>query len=144
MVLLLVFSLNTAVSFACSLGGIFHAFHHQTRSAEQKNGHRHHNHQEGHQHGHGGKSYQHEEQPSSQPDDDCCSRNVVEVEKLEKAVSRTIQAPDAVFLTSFLSACSSLFSHLPVEGKTHYPNSIRWRLPATIQDLRIVIQSFQI
>jgi hypothetical protein len=24
------------------------------------------------------------------------------------------------------------------------PDSIRWRLPATIQDLRIVIQSFQI
>lgn len=141
MFLLIVFSLNTVVSFACSLGGFFHTLHHATASVKEHNGH--HPPKEEHQH-HDHSTSHHDSQPSEKEDDNCCSKNVIAIEKAEKAVSRTIQAPDAVFLTSFLTAYSSLFSSLPAEESTAYPPIVRWRLPATIQDLRIVIQSFQI
>jgi hypothetical protein len=139
--LLVVFSLNTLVSFACSLGGFFHSFHHSASSAVEGQ-HGHHPHKEGHQH-HGNASH-HDSKPSEKPDDDCCSKNLVTIEKVEKAISRTIQAPEATFLASFLTAFSSLFALLPAEESLPSPDSVRWRIPATIQDLRIVIQSFQI
>lgn len=143
MVLLLVFSLNTVVSFACSLGGIFHTFHHHSATQKQPS-HGQHQPQEGHHHDHGTPSHQHDNKGSEKPADDCCSKNVVVLEKMEKAVSRTVQAPDAVFLTLFLTSFSTLFSLFPSEEKTLYPDRARWRPPVTIQDLRIVIQSFQI
>jgi hypothetical protein len=140
--LLVVFSLNTLVSFACSLGGFFHSFHHSASSSAVEGQHGHHPHKEGHQH-HGNASH-YDSKPSEKPDDDCCSKNLVTIEKVEKAISRTIQAPEATFLASFLTAFSSLFALLPAEESLPSPDSVRWRIPATIQDLRIVIQSFQI
>jgi hypothetical protein len=133
--------LNTVVSFACSLGGFFHSFHHSVSSAvKEQPGH--HLHKEEHQH-HGNALHQ-DSKPAEKPDDDCCSINLVTIEGVEKAVSRTIQAPEATFLVSFLTAFSSLFALFAAEASLPSPYSIRWRLPATIQDLRIVIQSFQI
>ncbi len=75
--------------------------------------------------------------------DDCCSKSVIEIEKAEKAVSRTIEAPHAIFVTSLFAAYSELFSLTAID-KVSLTHIVRWRLPATIQDLRIVIQSFQI
>ena len=144
LILLIVFSLNTIVSFACSLGGLFHSFHHHTSSSASTKQHGHHHQKEGHHHDHSSTSHHHEEKKSNKPADDCCSKNVVQLDKVEKAASRAIEAPDTAFLTSFLITYSSLFYQLPTEGKTVYPDYVRWRIPSTIQDLRIVIQSFQI
>lgn len=145
--LLIVFSLNTVVSFACSLNGFFHSLHHSNAAPSKQ-----HDHSSAHGHGHGkehhpaGNAHHQQENPGSteSSNDDCCSRFVVEVEKTEKSVSRSIGAPDAVFLTSFIASFPSLFSLLPLQENTSYPPYVRWRLPSTIQDLRIVIQSFQI
>jgi hypothetical protein len=142
--LLLVFSLNTVVSFACSLGGLFHSFHHHTNYAASAHSHGHHQQKEGHHHDHGNTSHHQEEQAPEKPADDCCSKNVVQLDKVEKATSKVIEAPGVVFSTLFLLSYTSLFSQLPPEGTLNYPSFIRWRLPTTIQDLRIVIQSFQI
>ena len=142
LLLLVVFSLNTLVSFACSLGGVFHSLHHSSSVSSSHKQHKHH---------HGGdekpQPHEHKDNHHSKSDahkDDCCSNSVLQIEKIEKSVSRSIEAPNAVFLTSFLTYFTSLFSLFPAEEKTFFPYYIRWRLTSTIQDLRIVIQSFQI
>ncbi len=148
LVLLIVFSLNTVVSFACSFSNLFHGFHHHKSSAttvEHKHSGSHHDsHVQKNKHEHGNQSeHNHDSGSSKSTKDDCCSGSVVGIEKVEKALSRTIEAPHAIFITSLFAAYAKLFS-LPTIERILFPKSIRWRLPATIQDLRIVIQSFQI
>ncbi len=142
------FSLNTVVSFACSFSNLFHGIHHHETAAASTAEHEHsgnhhaaaqkdtHEHDDQQEHKHGTDS-------SDDSKDDCCSRSVVEIEKAEKAVSRSIEAPHAIFIASFFATYSSLFQ-IDIIQNTRIPTNIRWRLPATIQDLRIVIQSFQI
>ncbi len=141
------FSLNTVVSFACSFSNLFHGMHHHKAAAttEHKHSGNHHSKGENAEHHHGSQAeHQHDDHSSKDSkDDDCCSKSVVEIEKAEKAVSKTIEAPNAIFVTSFLSSYSQLFL-LSTTGNTSFTHYVRWRLPATIQDLRIVIQSFQI
>jgi hypothetical protein len=144
--LAIVFSLNTVVSFACSFSPLFHGMHHHKADvATDKHSGNPHSQGETAEHHHGSKAeHQHDDHSSKDSkDDDCCSEFVVEIEKAEKAVSKTIEAPNAIFATSFLSSYSQLFL-LSTTGDTSFPHYVRWRLPATIQDLRIVIQSFQI
>lgn len=154
LLLLLVFSLNTVVSFACSFGGVVHNLHHRGSIAVE---HKHsstgkHDHGTTHKHDHGtahkhddGNRAEHDHETDSSGDkkDDCCSDEVTELQKLDKSVSRSIEAPHLSFTTLFIASYSELFSFQ--DGKQDYqPHKIRWRFPATIQDLRIVIQSFQI
>jgi hypothetical protein len=155
LLLLGVFSLNTLVSFACSFSIYFHSFHHHNSPSpasegQAEKGHPHHGVDSKHDHSHGHDAHQHgngteHHSPDKEiPKDDCCSSSTVQVEKLEKSVSRSIEAPNAVFLTLFLTVYASLYlPELPVNS-TSIPSYIRWRFPATIQNLRIVIQSFQI
>ena len=154
LLLLIVFSLNTIVSFACSFGGAFHDFHHQKISSSTSN-----KHEEGHKHSHNshehdhtdsgnhehhkGSEHKHDSSPVNNPENNCCSDSVVELQKVDKLVSSNIQAPDAVFVTSFIGAYFDIIS-FSVRENRFFRDNIRWRPPATIQDLRIVIQSFQI
>jgi hypothetical protein len=147
LVLLTIFSLNTVVSFACSFSSFFHSFHHETplASVASKPSHDHnHNDHHHHKHHHDGPEKDQESTHGSGTSDDCCSQYLLEVDKSEKSVSRSIDAPNTVMLSSFAWLYSSLSSIYGREERTLYPDHIRWRLPATIQDLRIVIQSFQI
>lgn len=147
LLLLSAFSLNTVVSFACSFSGLFHGFHHHetTQASEDKQAGGHH-HAEGkaHKHSHDTQSgHSHDSGTSKESKDDCCSGDVVQIQKVEKAVSRSIEAPQAIFLTSFFTAYISTFS-LQTAEKILLPPDSRWRVTTTIQNLRIVIQSFQI
>ena len=143
LLLVTVFSLNTVVSFACSLGGLFHTLHHgRTVNSASSHHNDHHGHNGGHKNDHGNKAHNHSEKEKT--GDDCCSNNVIEVEKVEKSVSRTIEAPSVVFLTSLLTTYSAIFQLFPTYDTVFYPDPVRWRLSTTIQNLRIVIQSFQI
>ena len=137
--LLMAFSLGTVVSFACSVSSMFHGLHHHNSDATA-----HHSHDDGTKHEHSHSGHHHESDAPEKDKEDCCSTDVLQLQKVEKSVSRPIEAPNAIFLTSFLSSFITLSSLLPAEEKTLLPHHIRWRLPATIQDLRIVIQSFQI
>jgi len=147
LLLVTVFSMNTVISFACSFSDLFHGFHHQktTQVLEHKHaGSQHHAEDKAHKHNHDAASNgDHYSGTSKESKDDCCSGSVVEIQKVEKAVSRSIEAPQAIFITSFFTAYVSLFSLQTVEKILFPPNS-RWRVNATIQNLRIVIQSFQI
>lgn len=152
--LLIVFSLNTIISFACSFGGAFHDYHHQNNSPSTS-----HKHDEGHKHSHDksehdhsgsgnhehnkGSEHKHNSPSTNNPENNCCSDSVVALQKVEKQVSSNIQAPHAVFVTSFIGVYFDKIS-FSVQEYRFFPDNIRWRPPATIQDLRIVIQSFQI
>lgn len=147
LLLAIVFSLNTVVSFACSFSNLFHGMHHHKAAAptEHKHSGNHHSKVEKAEHHHDSKAeHKHDDHSSKDSkDDDCCSKSVAEIEKAEKAVSKTIEAPNAIFVTSFFAAYSHLFP-LSTTSNTSFTHYVRWRLTATIQDLRIVIQSFQI
>ncbi len=145
--LLLVFSMNSVMSFACSFSNLFHSFHHHKVEApieHQHAGNHHHNKSEGHKHEHNNVAEHHHDNDSQKPgDDDCCSNKVIQIEKVEKAISRTIAAPEAISHTSLFVYCTQL-NVLPQPDADLLQHAIRWRHPTTIPDLRIVIQSFQI
>lgn len=139
--MLLVFSSNTVISFACSYSSFFHSFHHHKTSANATHKHA----DTKHKHDH--SSSHHAELPNDdEQKENCCSNIVVQLQKVEKAISRNIDAPNAasspLFLSGYLLAFIDLFH--PDLQRNISTHEIRWRPPATIQDLRIVIQSFQI
>jgi hypothetical protein len=141
--LLVVFGMNTLVIFACSFSSLFHSFHHQ-RSASSTD------HSRTHQHPHANHVHQHDD-PGSQnhgsvpgPNDNCCAKYVVVIEKADKSISRTIVAPNLFPQVPFVATLISIFTPSPVETNKLFPENTRRRIPPTIQDLRIVIQSFQI
>lgn len=154
--LALVFSLNTIVSFACSFSNLFHGIHHHDSGAVSSAEHHHsstdhssqsdqHEHKESDHHQHNDfEQHKHGAANSEDSKDGCCSESVVQIEKVEKALSRSIEAPHTLFIASFFAAFSSYLFQLETIEDTSIPPNIRWRLLATIPDLRIVIQSFQI
>lgn len=152
-VLLFVFSLNTVVSFACSLSDVFHHFHHHNSGAKtetkvidddrSRSKMHHHNHDKAHPHDHDKMPEEEKDQNTNHTSDDCCSNAVVEMQLVDKSVSRSIDAPNVFFVGALLAAYYPRFFNSGWQQK-HFPDFTRWRPPATIQDLRIVIQSFQI
>ena len=146
LILLIVFSMNSVVSFACSFSNLFHSLHHHTDAAvtEHNHGANHHNTKnESAKHQHNNVAEHHHDTGSQKSEDDnCCSTKVIEIEKVEKAVSRTITAPEVIFLTSLFVSYTELY--LSRQDTDILQHHTRWRNPATIPDLRIVIQSFQI
>ena len=138
LLLLIAFSMSTVVSFACSFSDLFHEFHHHNSPGTKS-----HKHKEQNEHTHDHSGSHHDNGPTEENKDDCCSRSLIELQKVEKSVSRSIEAPNLLLLAFSASAYSELFS-FQSEHKTILPKKIRWRPPATIRDLRIVIQSFQI
>ena len=142
LVLLIVFTLNTVVAFACSLGGYFHSLHHRSHSMQHEVLENHHS--EDHSHDANTASHEHHESAPDKKMEDCCSKNVVEFEKIDKSVSRTVEVPISIFVTSFFYNFYTPYSLLFVRDKTFLNNHVRRRSTSTIPDLRIVIQSFQI
>ena len=138
LILLIAFSLGTVVSFACSVSSFFHGMHHHGNAATS-----HHEHSGGIKHKHPHSGHHHEPEKPLKEKNDCCSDNVLQLQKIEKEVSRPIAVPHPGFLNSFI-ASFSLAVNEQTEENSFFPDFVRWRLPATIQDLRIVIQSFQI
>ena len=138
--LLIAFSMGTVVSFACSMSSLFHSLHHHNSSATAKHTH---TDQVSHEHEHSGHHHEEKKDPESDQKD-CCSNQLLQLQQTEKAVSRTIEAPAVMFLSSFILAYSPLSFSFQEEKLTVLPSFVRWRVPPTIQDLRIVIQSFQI
>jgi ABC-type nickel/cobalt efflux system permease component RcnA len=138
LLLLIAFSMSTVVSFACSFSDLFHEFHHHNSPATKAHKH---NDQKEHTHDHSGSH--HDTSPREEKKDNCCSHSIVELQKVEKSISRNIEALNLNSSISFVAAGLELFS-LPALRQIFSPDFVRWRPPATIQDLRILIQSFQI
>jgi len=139
--LFIVFGLNMAVGFACSVGldMVFNASHHHDEEATEV-----HIHADGKKHVHQteAKKHHHDEIDSSKKDD-CCNDKVVKLAQVDKAVPQSNTLINTVFFTSFISSFYNIdvlfTSHVNTSNKyfvrNHHP---------PIPDIRIAIQSFQI
>jgi len=150
--LLTVFSLNTVVGFACSVGldvG-FNSKHHHDEAvtgpvvhihkdgkkhvhSEKKNGHDH------------SKSHHHDQtnnDKSKDGKDNCCNDKVLQFEQLDKSVPQSLNVIHPIFLIAFFDA----FYSVPLPSFDIVKNIkqfVRSYHPP-ISNIRIAIQSFQI
>lgn len=157
--LLIVFSLNTMVGFACSVGPDmgFNRSHHQ--GIESK---KHSHHHEGelnadHHHAHGdSKGLNHAElgadqhstkthkQIPTKDKDKCCKDEVIKFAKVDKQTSRSIVVIVPFFV--FAAVIPTYHSFDVIASGIHKPDKwhfVRCHHPP-ISDIRIAIQSFQI
>ncbi len=139
---MLVFSLNTLLGFACSLGlqmG-YNDHHHETEVATAVTHTDHHEHGSNQKH-HEDKKQHHSENENS--DDDCCSNGVTSFNLSNKMVPHQVQLVHPFFFTAFTATWfnSGIFPYNNVTKnikpfvRSHHP---------PIPDIRIAIQSFQI
>lgn len=144
--LLIVFSLNTVVGFACAVGldMDFNSSHHQEEKTVLA-----HQNVPAHQHS---KAHSHDEQndlakdhhSSKKTKDDCCTDEAAKFAMVDKLTPQSIDfSINPVFFTAFLST----FYHFDIfASDSHIPNNkffVRSHHPP-IPDIRVAIQSFQI
>jgi hypothetical protein len=136
-VLLIVFSLNTVIGFACAMGldmG-FNSHHHEGNAIENESIH----HDKSHQHN---EADIHHHQSNNEKDN-CCNDGVMKFQKVDKAIPiSSINVAPLVFFTAFLTSfyhidilSSNRISTIKYFVRSHHP---------PIPDIRIAIQSFQI
>ncbi len=141
--LLIVFSLNTLIGFACAAGvGLgFNSPHHHKEDAVA------HNHENTSQHSH--SHHEHDDtagapHSSHENDENCCKDEVMKFATIDKVTPQSLDLSiHPVFFITFLSsfyyldvsASYTLISKSKYFARTHHP---------PIPDIRIAIQSFQI
>jgi len=141
--LLVVFSINTIVSFACSVSDFVHSSHHSTDKSVPAHSHQHSKHHGSHSHDQEKSKHNKDNSNANNGKDECCASIVVKIEQSDKSVSKNIEAPSLLFFL-YTTIISNLRSHLFSFVTDRYlPQHLRWP-PATIPDIRITIQSFQI
>lgn len=130
--LLIVFSLNTVIGFACALGldmG-FNSHHHEESTTGSVRMHHHH---ESSVQYHGAKNEK----------DNCCNDEVMQFQKIDKALASSINIINPV---SFIS-CVSSFYNLDILSHSTQISDIKYFVRShhpPIPDIRIAIRSFQI
>lgn len=150
-VLLIVFALNTVVSFACSFGlvDLFKAHHASVEKPVQENAQKH----EHSSHHHSPAAHQQHkdaepkdiQQPEDQQDKNCCADNAVELSKTDKALPGVVHTQALVeaemlrFVSSYL--LPALLVVDLIDPKPPFDRS--WD-PEHHTNIRIAIQSFQI
>jgi hypothetical protein len=137
LVLMIIFGMNNVIGSACASSKLFHQSHHHKGAVAIE-----HDHENGKSHSHEHSGSHHNKETKGA--DECCSKSSIEFNKLDKSLSQNLEVPILEFSDFVLT---SLYYNLSFQSR--YDNQpllshIRWRLPVTIQDLRIVIQSFQI
>lgn len=135
--LLIVFSLNTVIGFACAIGldmG-FNSHHHEESAIEVSENHHH------------GKSHHDEtdvhHHQTNNDKDNCCNDEVMKFQQVDKAIASSVTLISPVLFTSFLASYynidilsfNSRISDIKCFVRRHHP---------PIPDIRIAIQSFQI
>ena len=152
--LMIVFSLNTIIGFACAVGvdmGFNSKHHHEEEATEavvhvHKNGkqHVHHEKKNGHSHN---KSHSHDlathQHKSGSDKDNCCNDKVKNFQQLDKSVPNSVNVIHPIFFTAFLASYYNI-NILPHSDivKDIKPFVRSYHPP--IPDIRIAIQSFQI
>jgi hypothetical protein len=150
--LLTVFSLNTVLGFACSIGvnmGYNSRHHNDEETTEpvvhiHKDGKKHIHYEEKKGHAHD-KSRHHDQANSNNSNgkkDNCCNDKVLQIQQLEKTVPQTLDITHPIFLIAFVNA----FYNVPLPTLDIVRNIkqfVRSYHPP-ISDIRIAIQSFQI
>lgn len=149
--LLSIFSLNTVVGFACSLGfdlGFNSKHHHGEETAEavvhiHADGKKH-IHQEKGSHDHSKSHQQNETGNHHKPDkekDNCCSDKVAQLVQIDKSVPQSLTIAHPIFLNTFFDIFYNAV--LPLDIIKDIKQFVRSYHPP-ISKIRIAIQSFQI
>ena len=140
--LILVFSINTIVGFACALGvdmGFNTTHHHDEEIAEtvhvHANGKKHIHHEEANE--------DHHKKKSTDGNDNCCNKHVTKFSTLDKSVPQSVNLPRSIFFTAFVSAFYTVDIFSFSQSTPNIKYFIRSHHPP-IPDIRIAIQSFQI
>ena len=138
--LVIVFSLNTIISFACSVG-IDMGFNTTHRHGEENKTIAHNNfHNQNKSHHHDEADNDHRKSESGK--DNCCNDEVIKFAQVDKYISQSLGI-NAIFFTAFVSS----FYGLDVIATSQITTSIKYFVRSyhpPIQDIRIAIQSFQI
>ena len=142
-VLLLVFSLNMVVGFACAIGMDmeFNTTHHHDTDAVKV-----HTHANGEKHEHHNNVDQHHEKKKnskSEEKEGCCNDAVVKISQTEKAIPQSNVTVYPIFFTGFIASYYTI-NHF---YKSQISENLRYFLRnyhPPIADIRIAIQSFQI
>ena len=135
--LLITFSMNMFVGFACALGADmgFNTTHHHEEEATEV-----HVHADGKKHHHEKAGHNRSEKDSK---DNCCNDKVLKLEKADKALPQIDKLISPVFVTAFVATCFDLNISYPSQVTTSNKYFVRGHHPP-IPDIRIAIQSFQI
>lgn len=138
--LLVVFSMNTVVGFACSVGldmG-FNSRHHHEEKNEMATDHHQHN-GKAHDHGVAADHHSHEKQ-----EDNCCKDEVIKFVKVDKQIAPSFSLTAPLLLLECIHP-SYYYFNVPASG-VHTPENklfVRCHHPP-IPNIRVAIQSFQI
>ncbi len=137
--LLIVFSLNTVISFACAVG-VDMGFNTSHHDEEQKvaTHHNSHHHDKSHHHGHAESDHH----KSKRGKGNCCNDEVIKFAQIDKSVPQSVGI-SALFFTTFVSAFYNLDIVYTSQVDTRIKYFVRSYHPP-IPDIRIAIQSFQI
>lgn len=141
--LLLVFSFNIVVGFACGLG-INMGFN--SHEQENKKGvSKIHEHADGKKHVHGAETGKHKHADKKHHDEEggCCTDGVVKLAQTEKAIPAATTITNPVFATAFIAT----FYYTDIFYKSQVVEPIKYFVRGhhpPIPDIRIAIQSFQI
>lgn len=138
--LILVFSLNTLIGFACAIGidmGFNSSHHHEEEASEAEV----HIHKDGKKHVHHEEAKHHHEKDGK---DNCCNDKVIKLNEVDKSASHSLNASiNPVFFTIFLYSFYSTHVLYTSYIKTDSKYFVRSHHPP-IPDIRIAIRSFQI
>lgn len=135
--LLIIFSFNMMVGFACAVGvdmGFNTTHHHDEEATEvhvHVDGKKHHHEKQEHKHTHSNKK------------DDCCNDKVLKISKSDKALPQTAKLLNPVFFTALIATYYNIDITYPLQVNTSSKYFVRQHHPP-IPDIRIAIQSFQI
>lgn len=153
-ILLLVFALNTVVSFACSVGLVnFNKDHHDQASSSPHSHDKPHSHDYAKPHSHEGvSSHNHTtknaEHHNDKEDDEknCCSDEVIKIAESDKTITKTGTIPQPLSVELFATIYTFILGdhYAAISLVKSAPPFVRSWHPTTISDLRIAIQSFQI
>ena len=139
--LILVFSMNTVIGFACALGldmG-FNTMDHDEEATETM-----HTHADGKKHvHHEGAAKDHHHKKSNDGEDNCCSKHATALSNIDKTVPQTVNVAHFFFLTAFVSAFYNIDSNSLSQSIPNIKYFVRSHHPP-ILDIRIAIQSFHI
>ncbi|HEY5369498.1 MAG TPA: hypothetical protein VIJ75_10935 [Hanamia sp.] len=136
--LLIAFSLNTVIGFACAVGldmG-FNSHHHKESAIEVSE-----NHHQNKSHHHGEADIHHH--TANNEKDNCCNDGVMKFQKVDKAISSSLNIINPIFFTSFVTS----FYNIDILSSNHRISEIKYFVRShhpPIPDIRIAIQSFQI
>ena len=145
--LLIVFSLNTIIGFACAVGidmG-FNATHHHDEEATEVSMHVQ---ADGKKHIHHNEAIKHHDEPnndhkSKDGKDSCCHDKVIQFAQLDKNVPQSSGVINPIFFITFISSFYNseiLFSSQVTPNIKYFVRNYHPPIP----DIRIAIQSFQI